>query len=448
MRAIVFTRRIFVCLVVLTWSTVSFVKLQGQEFSRQCGKLNFNTAGDNCSSQASPPKPMPLRSLIDEAEQGNPEISAAEHGWLSATHVGKQVAAFPDTQVSIQQFSVGSPRPFAGFSNSDFAYIGFGASQEIPYPGKRSLRGQVADLAADSLHSEAESVRRQIIEKLKVTYFQLAYIQQTLSVLQRDTGLLNDIEQIAESRYRVGQGNQQDVLKAQLQRTKILQEITMHHREESQLEAQLKQLLNRSQDSPDISTEPLKASALSYSSQKLLQLAIGQNPDIHAHSATVQKEQTQTQLARKDFRPDFNVQYMYEHTGDKFRDYYIATFGINLPNRGRRRAELSEATEKRAQANAELDAEKQRIAAELQNQYVVAQASAEQLKIYQDGLMPQSQATFRSALAAYQVNQQDFETLLSSFMDVLDFDLQYQRELADHESALARLEALTGVTLP
>jgi outer membrane protein, heavy metal efflux system len=76
----------------------------------------------------------------------------------------------------------------------------------------------------------------------------------------------------------------------------------------------------------------------------------------------------------------------------------------------------------------------------------VAQSSAEQLKIYKDGLIPQSNAAFQSALASYQSNRQDFETLLSSFTDVLNLEIEYQRELADHEVALARLEMLTGVS--
>jgi outer membrane protein, heavy metal efflux system len=77
----------------------------------------------------------------------------------------------------------------------------------------------------------------------------------------------------------------------------------------------------------------------------------------------------------------------------------------------------------------------------------MAQTSAEQLKIYKEGLIPQAAAELRSALAAYQANRQDFQTLFSSFLDVLDLDLQYQRELAEHETALAKIEALTGVTL-
>ena len=81
-----------------------------------------------------------LRELIQEAEQKNPQIAAWFHGWQASRNVPKQASALPETQLSVQQFSVGSLRPFAGYSNSDFAYIGFGASQDIPYPGKRQLR--------------------------------------------------------------------------------------------------------------------------------------------------------------------------------------------------------------------------------------------------------------------------------------------------------------------
>jgi outer membrane protein, heavy metal efflux system len=389
--------------------------------------------------------PVRLKALILEAEQNNPEIAAAERGYAASTHVAPQVSALPETQVSLQLFSVGSPLPFAGYTNSEFAYIGLGASQEIPYPGKRGLRAQVANREADARHVQIEAVRRTVTDKLKAVYFRLAYLQQTLSVLERNDHLLKDVEQIVESRYRVGQGNQQEVLKAQLQHTKILQEITMHHREVGQLEAQLKQLLNRSQDTPDIQTEPLAARTVTYSAADLLDLVKQQNPNVQAQRAMLNKTESQVELAKKEFRPDFTVQYMYQNTDRKFRDYYMASFSITLPNRGRRKAELAEAQANREQATKQLESETRQRLAEVQDQYVVAQTSTEQLKIYKDGLIPQSDATFRAALAAYQANRQDFQTLLSSFMDVLNLQIEYQRELADHESALARLETLTGV---
>ncbi len=184
--------------------------------------------------------PSPLLELVQEVERSNPEIAASLHAWKAATSVPKQASALPDTEITVQQFSVGSPRPFAGFSNSDFAYVGIGASQDLPYPGKRRLRAEVAEHEADSIRAQSDGVRRQAIETLKLVYFQLAYLQQTLPVLEHNDELLSQIQQAVESRYRVGQGNQQDVLKAQLQHTKILREIAMHHQEEEQLQAQRK----------------------------------------------------------------------------------------------------------------------------------------------------------------------------------------------------------------
>jgi len=390
----------------------------------------------------------PLASLIDEARANNPRIQSAVHAYKAATYKPKQEGALPDTQVMVQHLSVGSPRPFAGYTNSDFAYIGVGGSQEFPYPGKRKARAEVAAREAESLQAQTDSAGREVIGRLKAVYFQLAFVQQAISLLQHHDGILADMEQVVESQYRVGKGDQQEVLKAQLQHTKILKEMAMNKREQGQLEAQLKQLLGRPQDSPDVVAEQLRERALPYNSSQLLRMVQEQSPAIRSQQAMLRQAESQVALAQKQFRPDFNLQYMYQNTDRKFRDYYMLTFGINLPNRGRRRAELAESQEKRARTSAELQSEIQRQMAELQEQLVVAQTSSEQLKIYSEGLIPQAAATFRSAMAAYQANRQGFQTLLSSFLDALDLDLQYQRELADHESALAQIEALTGVSLP
>ncbi len=392
--------------------------------------------------------PTNLPELVREVEQKNPQVSAALHGWQASGNISKQVSALPETQVSVQQFSVGSPRPFAGYSNSEFAYIGFGVSQDLPYPGKRGLRAQVAKHEAESVEAQADSIRRTVVGNLKIVYFRLAYIQQTLGVLQRSDSLLNQIQQATEARYRVGQGNQQDVLKAQLQHTKILQEVAHHHQEEGLFEAQIKQLLGRPQESPDILADNLSTRALPYSVVELLQRARQLNPDMRSKQASIHRQEAQVELAQKNFRPDFNVQYSYQHTNGDTRDYYMATFGIRLPNRGRQKSELAEAQQDQERAKKELDAESDRVLSEVQQQYVRVKTSEERLKIYSDGLVPQSEATFRSALSAYQSNKQDFESLLSGFLDVLNLDLEYQSELADHESALAELERLTGVDVP
>src|SRR5579859_8154245 len=108
--------------------------------------------------------PTPLSQLLTEAAANNPQISAADHGARAARQMAPQVSTLPDPKFTYQQFSVGSPKPFAGYTNSDFAYVGVGASQELPYPGKLRARGTVAERGADSKQAEVEVTKTSIAD--------------------------------------------------------------------------------------------------------------------------------------------------------------------------------------------------------------------------------------------------------------------------------------------
>jgi len=392
--------------------------------------------------------PTPLTVLIEEAKRNDPAIRVAESAARAATFGASQMSALPDPQFTLQQFSVGSPRPFAGYTNSDFAYIGLGVSQQFPYPGKLKLRGAVADRDADTAKAHVEVVEQDEIEMLKTTYAHLAYLQRTLGILQQNAVLLQQIEQQASDHYSTGQGNQRDVLKAQLEQTKVLHEISMHHQLVGEDQAVLKRILRRSQDSADIVPEVLSATFLRYTASELLDKVRERNPNLHEDVAMVQRNQAAVELAQKDFRPDFEVSYMYENTDRKFRDYYMLSLSVNFPRRKLRRAALAQAQVNVERGQQEEDSQLQAVLAEVQKQYVAIKASEEQLLIYRDGLIPQAQATIQAGLLAYQSNRTDFESLFSSYMDVLNLDLEYQQTLLDHETALAHIERLTGVTLP
>ncbi len=392
--------------------------------------------------------PTPLSVLVEEAKKNDPAIHSAESAAKAATFASSQASTLPDPQFTLQQFSVGSPRPFAGYTNSDFAYIGLGASQRLPYPGKRKLRGAVADRDADATKAHVEVVLQDEIETLKTTYFHLAYLQQTLGILQQNDALLQQIEMQAEAHYSTGQGNQRDVLKAQLERTKILREISMHHQLVGEDQAVLKRILRRSQNSADIVPEVLSATFLRYTASELLEKVRGQNPNVQEDAAMIQRNQTAVELAQKEFHPDFEVSYMYENTDRKFRDYYMLSFSVNFPRRKPRKAALAQAQVNVERAQQEEDSQLQAVLAEVQKQYVVVKTSDEELLIYRDGLIPQAQATIQAGLTAYESSRADFESLFSSYMDVLNLELEYQQILLDHETALAHIERLSGVTLP
>jgi outer membrane protein TolC len=368
--------------------------------------------------------PTPLSVLIEEAKRNDPAIRVAQSAARAATFAAPQMSSRPDPQFTLQQFSVGSPRPFAGYTNSDFAYIGLGASQQFPYPGKLKLRGEVADRDADTVKVHVEVVLQDEIEMLKTTYAHLAYLQQTLGILQQNAALLQQIEEQATAHYSTGQGNLRDVLKAQLEQTKSIHEISMHHQLVGEDQAVLKRILRRSQDSADIVPEVLSATFLRYTASELLDKVREQNPNVHEDAAMVQHNQTAVELAQKDFRPDFEVSYMYENTDRKFRDYYMLSFSVNFPRRKKRQAALAQAQVNVERATTEQDAQVQDVLAEVQKQYVTIKASEEQLLIYRDGLIPQAQATIQAGLTAYESSRTDFDSLISFYMDILNLELE------------------------
>lgn len=395
-------------------------------------------------------KPTQLADLLAEAEKNNPQIQAARHGWQSAKQIPSQVATLPDPQVVLQQMNVGSPRPFAGYTNSDFAYIGFGFSQDLPYPGKLRLRGGIARKDADATQQKYEAVRRTVMGDVKMAYFQLGYLAKRQKILDEDAQLLQQVEQAAEARYRSGMGNQQEVLQAQLERTKLLREINRNQLEQGKTQAELKNLLSRSQSSPDIEAEELSERASAYTFDQLLADAQSNNPELAGLHKIVEREGLQIEVAKKDFYPDFNVQGMWQRTDPtQFRAYYQFTVGMRIPiyRSRRQRPELAQAESDHARAKSDYDTQSQRTAFQLREQFISAEKSAELLKIYREGLLPQARAELQAGMAAYQSNRQDFQALLASFLDVLKLEEEYWQTLSEHEISLAQMEEIAGVTL-
>jgi cobalt-zinc-cadmium efflux system outer membrane protein len=394
---------------------------------------------------ASPP--TPLSQLLAEAEANNPQISAANYGARAARQMAPQVTTLPDPKFTYQQLSVGSPKPFAGYTNSDFAYIGVGASQELPYPGKLRLRGEVAERDADTKQSEVEVTKTSIADAIKADYLQLAYLQQTLGILRQNESVLDQLIQDAMAHYQVGQGMQQDVLQAQVNRTTIVKEITMHHQLMGQTQAHLKGFLSRDQGSPDIVTEDLIATPLQRTSDELLAMVRQNNPQIQVDASSIRKQDAQLASAKREGKPDFEVGYIYQNTERKYRDYYMFTFDVRFPRKKRVNAEIAEAVEERSESQQTLNAHLQQQLAEAQEGYVKAASDEDLLKEYREGLIPQSDAAYRATLSAYASNREQFIHVLSYFTDTLNLKLEYVQTLVDHEATLAHLESLTGATL-
>ena len=395
-------------------------------------------------------EPAKLVDLLSEAERNNPQIHAARQEWQSMQQVPTQVSTLPDPQVALQQVNVGSPRPFAGFTNSDFAYIGLGVSQDFPYPGKLRLRRELASKDAEVAQQKVETIRRAVLSDLKMAYFRTAFLTKQSAILDGDRALLRQMEQAAEVKYRSGMGNQQEVLQAQLEQTKLLREITANRLEAGKIQAELKQLLGRPQTSPDLAMEELSETSLTRSFDELFSAAQSNNPQIFGARKTVDRQSVAIEIAKKDFYPDFNTQFMWQRTDpSQFRAYYQFTVGARIPiyRKRKQQPELAQAELDKSKAQSEVEVQMQEVSSTLRQQYVDVENSADLLKMYRDGLLPQAKAELQAGFAAYESNRQDFQALLASFLDLLKLDEEYWQTLSEHEAALGQIEELSGVSL-
>lgn len=397
---------------------------------------------------ATPPaNGTPLAVLLSEADQHNPDIQQARDSWHAAVQIVPQVSTLPDPEVGLQQMPIGSLVPFSNFSSQMMAYAGVSISQQFPYPGTLGLRKQAASDAGSTAEAQLDVVRRRIHADLRAAYAQLGAVEQQLAILDRDGQLLGQVEQIAEARYRVGQGSEQEVLRAQLEETMLQRDVALEQQNRDALQARLKALLGRPQTSADITAFAPTETKLSKALPDLLEQVQGGNPAVRGRQNTVEEQQVRVALAHQAFKPDFMAQFAWQHTGQAFLDRYMLALSVRVPLYWRHRQvpALAEASDRLAAARAAYTSQLQSDQARLRDQFARAQTADRLLTIYRQGLIPQARAAFQAGLAAYQSGRLDFESLLASFRDVLTLDRSYWQALADHETAIARIEQVTGV---
>jgi len=387
-----------------------------------------------------------VEELVAEAMRSSPLIAAARSHWSAQEKVPRQVSTLPDPELALQHFTVGSPQPFSGYETSDFYYTGFGATQEIPGPGKLGLRAQQAQREAEFARAQYEAAQRSVAEKVREACFNLFYLRKASAVLVENRAELVRVEQITETGYRVGRGNQQDVTKAQLQLTQMLREIEMNREQIDAQQAELKATIGRETDTRDIEIGEITPSAFDLDSTRIHALAAVRSPALRMAQAMASRSDDSLALARHDYIPDFSVGYMYQKTGPRTRDYYMLSLGAKIPLyfwRKQRPAVEQAVLEKQA-ASEQFRAARLDAASGVDRQIVAIRTAERIITLYRDGLIPQSSATRAAAYAGYSSGKVDFQTLLSAVIDVLNLNQEYFRAIADHEIAIAKLKEIIG----
>src|SRR5712692_5791666 len=228
-------------------------------------------------------KPLGPQDLLNGLIQNNPEIQAARSRFEAATKRPSQAGALPEPTVSYTNFGVG--HPFSRLNGSEFAYQGFGVSQELPFPGKLALASEEAKREAESVQQNYLSVVVDVTARLKVAYYEWLTVQKAIELTRRHSDLLSRFEEIARNRYTVGKGLQQDVLKAQLEVSALEQQLAMLDEKRQRAEAEIASLLA----APTIVLQApgeIHSSSFPMSLEELLK-SIGDSPRVRAEQKMV-----------------------------------------------------------------------------------------------------------------------------------------------------------------
>jgi cobalt-zinc-cadmium efflux system outer membrane protein len=400
---------------------------------------------------AQPDKPlMNVEQLIEEAIQNNPEILAQKKRWELFKEKIPQASALEDPMFGFGIISL--PTNFS-FKDEDMTMKEFSLSQKFPFYGKRRLMGEMAGKEAEAVFNEIQEKVNRIIKDVKTAYYELSHVYRTTEVIQRNKKILEDFAKIAETRYAVGEGIQQDVLKAHVEVSKMVDELIMLGQRRKALEAKLIALLNRPPDSPMGEPEEFLYRTLSFTIEDLQKTALETNPTLKGMKKMIEAKEKAYDLAKREYYPDLTARFAYGQRDNgpdmNRRDMLTGEVMINIPIFYKSKQER-----KAAEAKADIQAtEAQYRAMKNEIQFMIADMASmiqrveRQVELYKTGIIPQASLQIGSAMSAYRVNKADFMTLLDSQMTLYKYELEYHLALTEYEKNVANLEAALGKRL-
>lgn len=415
--------------------------------------------------------------LLAEAEASNPEIVAARTAAEAAAARVPQAGALPDPMlgIGIMNFPVGDPSLGRDMMTMTSIQLG----EQLPWPGKLGLREDVARFHAEAASWEVERVREQVLTDVKRAYYRIYFIDRAIDVAGRNETLVGDFAQLTSAKYGVGTGAQVDVLKAQVERTRLEDQIVALWEQRTSAVARLNALLARPTDAPVGETylpEEVRIAALGEPSgevrfasasladvlpgaaggggavippvAELQRLALEKNPMIQAHVRRVAAQERSVSLAQKAILPDFNVSVAYSRRAD-FGDFLNFMVSVPVPIFSGRKQDQAvlEQSATLAQHQARHHAMVNDLNADIASLAAELQRARDQLVLLNQGILPQARTTLASATASYQVGRVDFLTLLDAQVMVYRHELDYHRLLADFATNVAALERAVGTEI-
>jgi outer membrane protein TolC len=378
-----------------------------------------------------------LDALVQEALQANPDLLALQESVLAARARPDQARTLSDPMLSVVYTNDGwSP----SLGTQDMTTLAVMGSQELPWPGKRRLRGDVAAREADQVEQQLEGARLGVVAGVKRAYSGLVLSRELLDLVREQEQVWKQIEGVARARYAVGQGAQPDVLRVQIEVTRVEQLITEQQVEAGIRVAELNRLTGRPATSPVETSTRLVLRPVEESLDAAFGRLVGISPELGNAAVAQQRASLLVALASKQFKPDFSVQAGYMNRGG-LAPMWQAGVGISLPlYRKRLSSGLAEA-EALARASARL-AESVRLQLRFRTEERLAQLQATEkiARLYGQGIIPQGRMSVDAAVANYQSGKVPFIAVLEALTTLYADRATHLALLANHARIRASLE--------
>jgi cobalt-zinc-cadmium efflux system outer membrane protein len=390
-----------------------------------------------------------LKDLVTELERANPELGSGRREIDMRVARIAPAGALADPTLSAGFMTGLAHAPFFLAPDADNSFRMFGVSQEFPYPGKRSLKTNIATTEADAERWNFESTRRRLVSDLKGAYFEYVSVTRSLAVLARNKDRLDQFRQIAEARFSVGKAIQQDVIKAQLEVSLLIERQAMLEQQQTSLRAAINGLLYRQPEASLDVTLDYERTPLLRTVEELHALAQRNNPMLKRDERVIDRGQQALALAKRDVLPDFAVNVTTQQMAGGMPWMYGVDVMVKVPLYWQRkqRPMIAEAAASLESGKKLRENTLSQTLAQVTATYAMATTSNRLSTLYGDSVLPQARLALESSLASYQVGNADFLTVLTNFVTVLNYEITYEEQNARYHEALARLEPLVGADL-
>jgi outer membrane protein TolC len=285
-----------------------------------------------------------------------------------------------------------------------------------------------------------------VIARLKQAYYDLHFIHKSIEIVLRNKEILMQFQKTAEARYSVGKAAQQDVFRAQVEVSRVLDRLAVLEQQKESLHAEINRLLNRPPAGPLGTPEEIHMTPVTRSLADLSRMAEKASPVLLAAGKRVKRGEEATALARLEFYPDFELSARGTRNERINDNGYEVMLGIRIPLyfQTKQREGVRQALSEVAGARETLSATSQELLFLVKDAYVRAERADRLVKILKDAIIPQATLALQSAQSSYGVGKVDFLTLLNSLLTLQENELELHGEMVEHEKALARLEETVG----